>query len=631
MILFNGVILTLDDGFPQAQAIAIQEKKIVAVGQNDEILALREPNSMVIDMHGLTLMPGFVDAHTHIFNDAYSQGMSLDEAQALALQNGITTLGDLFVDRSFLREIKRFEEAGLLRVRTSLYLVYNDPCGRVLGDWYQAFPPTRNPGEMLRVNGVKIFTDGGSCGGPALSFELEKGKGLGDLWMSQEELDQAVIEAQSLGYQVAIHAIGDRAVGQAQNAISSALNGQPNTYRHRMEHISVLHPEMVKRFGELGIVPVIPGTYPSCTPFGPPLPEDHGNWEWPWKQLREDNPELNIAWHSDFPFWPTKPFVHLYGFVTRRDVLSYYTCSPQEWLKDDAISVEQALSIMTRGSAYALFREEEVGSLMPGKYADLIILSDDPLTINPEEIKDIKVLVTIVNGRFEYCATNQTGLCPGYSNRVPAPLPDTRPPESVSWFIAVLVVVLPIGVIVLGRSRPNLFIKVGGASGILSGLLLFILYWVIEVNPSHQDRIILSVLLFLSISAAGMTLLKRSSRFIVVALVMASLGAASAAESLIISVWFQQEELWMILVVSVFILFAGLFLFGLANLKARIFPRLNWIPLATVVTSILIPFLLGDSSQLGINWSLLTYMLLFGSGWLVMGILLLRTEEQLRK
>src|SRR6186997_490911 len=90
-IFFNGVILTMDARLPQAQAIAIQDEKILAVGQDDEILALREPDTQVIDLHGRTLMPGFVDAHTHILNDARSQGMSLDEAQARALRNGITT------------------------------------------------------------------------------------------------------------------------------------------------------------------------------------------------------------------------------------------------------------------------------------------------------------------------------------------------------------------------------------------------------------------------------------------------------------------------------------------------------------------------------------------------------------
>lgn len=119
------------------------------------------------------------------------------------------------MEQGFLRDIQRFHAAGELRVRTSLYLVYDDPCGRIVGDWYKAYPPTRNPGEMLRIGGVKIFTDGGSCGHPALGFEHADWHG-GDLWLTQAELNRAVADAQAAGYQVAIHAIGDRAVEQAK-------------------------------------------------------------------------------------------------------------------------------------------------------------------------------------------------------------------------------------------------------------------------------------------------------------------------------------------------------------------------------------------------------------------------------
>ncbi len=395
-----------------------------------------------------------------------------------------------------------------------------------------------------------------------------------------------------------------------------------------MEHISVIEPERIQRFGELDIVAVIPGIYPSCTPFGPPLPEEYGGWEWPWRELRETNPGVHMAWHSDFPFWSTNPFAHLYGFVTRKDVYSHYTCSPQEWLRDDTLSVEQALHVMTIDSAYALFREEEVGSLVPGKFADLIILSQNPLTREAEKLKDIKVLVTIVNGQFEYCAANQSALCSGYSNRVPATLPDAHPPQPVSWLIAALVVALPISGLVLGRSKRDLVIKIGGISGILSGLLLFVFYWVFEENPEFQEWSTLPVLVFLTISAAGMMLLKGSSRFIIAVLLIAIFGAIITAEGAILSVWLGQEDFWPIILVGAFILFAGLFLFGLANLKRRIFPSLNWVPFATVLLSILIPFLLRNFTLQGINWPLLMYTVIFGSGWVSMGILLLLTKEE---
>jgi hypothetical protein len=173
-----------------------------------------------------------------------------------------------------------------------------------------------------------------------------------------------------------------------------------------------------------------------------------------------------------------------------------------------------------------------------------------------------------------------------------------------------------------------LVIKIGGISGILSGLLLFVFYWVFEENPEFQEWITLPVLVFLSISAAGMLVLKGSSRFIIAVLLIAILGAIITAEGAILSVWLEQEDFWPLILVGAFILFAGLLLFGLANLKRQAFPGLNWLPLATVLLSIVIPFLFRNFSLHGINWPLLMYAVIFGSGWVSMGILLLLTKEQ---
>ena len=180
-IYHNGTVITMEDDLPIAEAIATRGETIEAVGSSEAILALQDSASTLIDLNGRTLMPGFVDAHTHILNDHRSERMSLDEAQFEALRRGITSLGTLYTDRSFLREIQEFDDAGFLRVRTSLYLIHTDACGDVIGDWWKEHAPSDTPGEMLRIAGVKIFTDGGACGNVALSFELEPGSGTCDL------------------------------------------------------------------------------------------------------------------------------------------------------------------------------------------------------------------------------------------------------------------------------------------------------------------------------------------------------------------------------------------------------------------------------------------------------------------
>ena len=399
VIFHNGVVLTMEEGAAPAEAIAVVGQTIRAVGSSVDILAQRQAETIVIDLGGRTLMPGFVDAHTHLFNDAEQAfDMSLAEVQQLALENGITSIGDLYVDERFLREIETFAPA--LRIRTSLYLVMTDNCGAVLGDWYAAHPVSRAPGALTHISGVKIFADGGTCGRPALSYELRPGDGPGDLFHTQAALDAMALAAQNAGYQVAIHAIGDRAVEQAQNALADALDGQPNIYRHRIEHNSVIRPDLLPRYGEIGIIPVVFGLYPSCSPFGPPPPPEYQAWEWPTRALLDANPGLPVAWHGDDPFFGrVRPLDDLYSLVTRADVAADGTvCPAPAWHQVHTITAEEALRMMTVNAAYALFRDAEVGTLTPGKYADLIVLSDNPLTIDPQAIAGLDVLLTMVGG-----------------------------------------------------------------------------------------------------------------------------------------------------------------------------------------------------------------------------------------
>lgn len=413
LIFHNGVILTMDAANPQAEAVEITGEKITAVGTNAEILPLARAETTVVDLHGRTLMPGFVDTHTHLFNDAEQTfDMSLEEVQQIALQNGITTIGDMYIDERFLREIENFAPA--LRIRTSLYLVMTDNCGEVLGDWYSEHPVSRHPGEMLWISGVKIFTDGGTCERPALSYELRPGEGMGDLFHTQEVLNEMVLAAQNSGYQVAIHAIGDRAVEQAQNAIAYALGGQPNRFRHRIEHNSVIRPELLPRYGEIGVIPVVFGLYPSCNPFGPPPPPEYQAWEWPTRTLLEANPGLPVAWHGDDPFFGRiRPLDDLYSLITRADVdAEGNICPAPDWHQAHTLTAAEALPMMTINAAYALFRDEEVGSIAVGKYADLIVLPDNPLTVAPEALVTMEMLLTMVGGHTEFCAPDHADLCP---------------------------------------------------------------------------------------------------------------------------------------------------------------------------------------------------------------------------
>ncbi len=423
ILLLNGTILTMDESNPAAQAIAIRGDTILAVGSDSEISNLQDARTQVIDLNGSTLMPGFMDAHNHTFNERLLNGQDPLPDQQTTIQFGITTEAEFFVDESILNKLKALAEAGNLRMRVNAYLLYTNNCGEIIGDWWKAYQPNQQIAPNLYIRGIKIFSDGGSCKAPAMSVDYPGG-GKGDLFFTQDQLNQIVAEVQAAGFQAAIHALGDRALEQAQNAIAFALNGQPNTYRHRIEHNATIRPELLPRYSEIGIVPVIFGAYSTCIRttdesknFKYILGEEYGAWDWPWRALVDANPGLPIAWQSDYPIFPTNnPLYHLWGMVTRKEVNTDGSiCDPPDWVKVGALHVEEALPMMTRNSAYALFFEDEVGTLEAGKFADLVILNDNPLQVESDSLKDISVLMTMIGGNVEYCATGFESLCPSAS------------------------------------------------------------------------------------------------------------------------------------------------------------------------------------------------------------------------
>jgi predicted amidohydrolase YtcJ len=126
--------------------------------------------------------------------------------------------------------------------------------------------------------------------------------------------------------------------------------------------------------------------------------------------LLDANPGLPVAWHGDDPFFGRiRPLDDLYSLITRADVdAEGNICPAPEWHQQHAITVEEGLRMMTVNAAYALFRDEEVGSMAVGKYADLIVLPDNPLTVVPDELVTMTVELTMVGGRVEFCALSGT-------------------------------------------------------------------------------------------------------------------------------------------------------------------------------------------------------------------------------
>jgi predicted amidohydrolase YtcJ len=410
-IFYNGTILTMVDALPRAGALAVKGQMIVSVGSEEEVLQQAGDNTIMVDLEGRTLMPGFVDSHTHIFNDHDALETDLAGAQELAISNGITTLGNMYSTEDFIAEMRSLDDSGDLLVRTSLYLAITTNCGENTGEWWKDHTPTRNSGERLRIGGLKVFADGGTCREIAASQDILPDFGRGELFFTQEEMDAMFAQAEDLGYQLAIHAQGDLAVEQVLNSIAKVNAGDANPLRHRIEHNSLVRDELRPLYAEYDVVATLFGWHPVCagiswTPFYQEIGED-------LRGMLDANPTVHFAWHGDDPYWPPiSPLMELASMVTKTEPdKSGDFCEPPEWLADNAITAEEGLQLMTTGAAYSLFREDEVGSLEVGKYADLIILNGDPTEVDPMGLWDLQVMATLIGGELVYCADEAQALC----------------------------------------------------------------------------------------------------------------------------------------------------------------------------------------------------------------------------
>ncbi len=443
-IFFNGALITMEASQPTAQAIALRDGLVQALGTDEEILSLRGPDTLAVDLQGRTMMPGFIDGHTHILAFPGRMGRSLAEAQETAIRYGFTSVTEMWADQGYLDVLLQAEQEGSLRLRVSLFASYNDGVldenrsKVILKTWYPEHGPILDPDRRLRIPGIKVFVDGDNSEASRGCWALTDpylpsarvlnegicGTNRGDLYWSQDELDQVVSEAQVAGYRVAFHAMGDRAIETALNAIEHALDGQPNeTYRHQIEHNSLARPDLLPRYQALGVLASVRGYGDFCDLQG--LVPGFGQDRYAWYANRYALPGLGIHAYIETDFgWTVDPdgrfsqrtldpIVQLYGIVTHRYVAEDGAiCEPDPVVAGHAVSVERALQMLTIEPAYAVSMEDYVGSLKPGKYADLIVLSGDPLSVDPGTLKNLQVWMTMISGQVEYCAPGHEELRP---------------------------------------------------------------------------------------------------------------------------------------------------------------------------------------------------------------------------
>ena len=450
LILHNGQVLTVDEDFTIAEAVAIADGDIVAVGLSEDLIALAGPDTLVVDLMGRTVMPGFVDPHTHHVQNPAPDFDGMRDGMAFMLKGGTTTAGAPTVKPDQLDAYRALEAAGELLIRTHLYLSYNDSCdGREYGDFYLENEFSQDPDLKLAVAGVKMFSDGGACRAPAISIDYpettpddlkERGfVGNGDLYLDADEVASVVTEVDAAGGITVIHAIGDLGLREAVNGLSIAYERQPFATHQRIDHNSLttlLTPDELSIYGKIGMVPVVFGVRwaEACDPsvgeaWAAILPSSVLEIIENSTALRAANPEMRLSWHGDAPSIPGQPFQLMFSFVTDGavDVDTGEPCYPTAWADVPTVDVEEAMRMMTVNAAAAMGIEERVGSLEVGKVADLLILAEDPLNPVPEiGIAANRPLVTIIDGEVVYCddsLCDQFGFA-GDAEEAAGPTPD---------------------------------------------------------------------------------------------------------------------------------------------------------------------------------------------------------------
>ena len=319
---------------------------------------------------------------------------------ANAAKNGVTSVQD-FSDWEDFKVYKQMKEEGKLTVRITEWL----PFLASLDDLQnmRAQGGTKDP--WLKTGALKAFTDGalGSRTAALLEPYSDDPSTSGILTNDPEKLRVMAIQRDKAGFQLAFHAIGDRANRIALDVFEAVAKANgPRDRRDRVEHAQVVAPDDFARFAKLN---VIASMQPSHQTTDMRWAEDRLGSErikgaYAWNTMLKNG--VRLAFGTDYPVEVISPFRGLYACVTRERPDG----GPKNgWEPQEKISLDECIRAYTSGAAYAQFEEGKKGELKAGEYADFIILSNDLTKVPPSQFTKTNVQRTVVGGRTVYQAT----------------------------------------------------------------------------------------------------------------------------------------------------------------------------------------------------------------------------------
>jgi hypothetical protein len=320
------------------------------------------------------------------------------------LKLGITSFNDAGV---VVENLARFQEvyaahgATLPRATLQVRLPRDKPVDEMIAVLRGIPFHTGLGSDRIKIGAIKLSVDGGYTGSAAYTVEPYKGRPdfHGALFLQGDELTRLVREAHARGWQLGVHTIGDGAIEIAVNAFARVLQESPReNHRHYLNHMTVKPSDAtLARIRELGLLVAQQPSF-TYTLEGPYNDNLEG------RRLETVNPlaslkKLGIPVGLGNDNLPIGPLYSLYGAVTRKGK------SGRVYGAEEAVSLEDAIRGYTRGSAYITFDETIKGSLEPGMLADLVVLSEDILTLDPNRILEVEVETTMVGGEILWSAS----------------------------------------------------------------------------------------------------------------------------------------------------------------------------------------------------------------------------------
>jgi len=314
-------------------------------------------------------------------------------AQDRLLSLGITATADMGTSAEDWLTYRRMADLGLLKVRIMSYAAGVETALAVGG---QAPTPWLYD-DRLRMGGIKLYADGalGSRGAwlKADYADAAGQKGLG--FLSDDQLLNLMARGSMDGFQIAVHAIGDRANSQVLDAIEVLAQTYKQNRRWRIEHAQVIDPADLARFGRLGVIASMQPVHQTSdrTMAEARLGEARLAGAYAWRSLLQNGARL--AFGSDYPVESPDPWAGWAVAFTRQDADGQPFGG---WRAQEAVTREQGWAGFTTGAAYAGFAEDRIGRLAPGMRADFLILDRDPLLASPADLRATKVLETWIGG-----------------------------------------------------------------------------------------------------------------------------------------------------------------------------------------------------------------------------------------